>query len=131
MVSEDVSNSVTPIEILEESKDESVEEIKLDDFEPGEDTVSARCDFMDNMQNKFNNWELKQNAAGKRRTPHHYPKNSLRTQQHHKKAAKVHRPFGQTGSIMAIEHFLLGQLTRLMMTSEFLQYIVNFYVLNS
>jgi hypothetical protein len=49
---------------------------------------------------------------------------------HTAKDLQVHRPFGQIGSIMAIKRFLLGQLTRLMMTSEFLQYIVNFYVLN-
>jgi hypothetical protein len=60
MVSEDFSNSVTPMKILEESENESIEELELEDFELGEDTVSARHQFMDKMQNALNDWESKQ-----------------------------------------------------------------------
>ena len=39
---------------------------------------------------------------------------------------QVHRPFGQTGSTMVIERFLLRQPTQLIVTSYSLQYIVIF-----
>ena len=73
------SNSPSPTETVEESEAESDEEHELEDFEPEEDTVSARRNFVDKMQGAFNIWESKQDEAGKRRTPHHYPKNSKRT----------------------------------------------------
>ena len=50
--------------------------------------MSARGNFVDKMQEAFKIWESKQDEAGKRRTPHHYPKNSKRTQYRHKKVAK-------------------------------------------
>ena len=43
---------------------------------------------------------------------------------------QAHRWFGQTKSIMVIEHFHLEQLTWLKVTSQTLQYIVIFYIHN-
>jgi homoaconitase/3-isopropylmalate dehydratase large subunit len=75
------------METVEESKAEILEELELKGFELGEDTMPVQCQFADKMQKAFNDWESKQKEVGKRRA-HHYPKNSQRTQQRHKKTVK-------------------------------------------
>jgi len=72
------------MEIVMESE---VEELELEDVESEEDTVSARQQFVEKLQKAFDDWDSKQKEAGKRRTPHHYFKNSKKTLQRRKRAA--------------------------------------------